>query len=39
MGKTLLILMGGDALIAILAHYFGFFLWLDSTLERGEIAR
>ena len=39
MGKTLLILMGGDVLIAILAHYFGFFLWLDSTLEGGEIAR
>jgi sugar transferase (PEP-CTERM system associated) len=39
MGKTLLILMGGDALIAILAHYFGFFLWLDSTLEPSEIAR
>jgi len=39
MGKTLLILMGGDVLIAILAHYFGFFLWLDSALERGEIAR
>lgn len=39
MGKTLLILMGGDVLIAILAHYFGFFLWLDSSLERGEIVR
>jgi sugar transferase (PEP-CTERM system associated) len=39
MGKALLILMGGDVLIAILAHYFGFFLWLDSTLGRGEVAR
>lgn len=39
MGKTLLILMGGDVLIAILAHYFGFILWLDASLERGEIVR
>jgi sugar transferase (PEP-CTERM system associated) len=39
MGKALLILMGGDVLIAILAHYFGFFLWLDSTLGQGEVAR
>lgn len=39
MGKSLLILKGGDVLMAILAHYFGFFLWLDTSLERGEIAR
>ena len=33
MGKTLLILMGGDFLLALIAHYFGFFVRFGKSSE------